>query len=57
MALTASSKAGGRPAAFYEGKLRAAEYWFSHELPRTQHLADLLRSDDNSFASMPLDAF
>ena len=35
--------------AFYQGKLCAAQYWFSTELPRTAHLATLCRSGEDSY--------
>ncbi|HEU4409911.1 MAG TPA: acyl-CoA dehydrogenase [Polyangiaceae bacterium] len=44
------------PPAFVEGKLRAARYWLSTELPRVELWAALCRGDD-SYALMPADAF
>ncbi|WP_437567012.1 acyl-CoA dehydrogenase [Sorangium sp. So ce542] len=43
---------GASPAGFYEGKLCAAQYWFSTELPRAQALAALCRSGEDSYARM-----
>jgi hypothetical protein len=37
---------------FYEGKLRAAQYWFATELPRVAHLAELCRSAEDSYRGM-----
>ncbi len=44
--------AGRAPAAFYEGKLCAAEYWMHTELPRIDHLAHLCRSGEASYGKM-----
>ncbi|WP_437284864.1 acyl-CoA dehydrogenase [Sorangium sp. So ce406] len=44
--------AGASPAGFYEGKLCAAQYWFSTELPRAEALAALCRSGEDSYARM-----
>ncbi|XXT15753.1 acyl-CoA dehydrogenase [Sorangium sp. So ce429] len=43
---------GASPAGFLEGKLRAAQYWFSTELPRVDALAALCRSGEDSYAGM-----
>lgn len=43
---------GDADAAYYEGKLRAAQYWLATELPRVRELAALCRSNDDSFAKM-----
>ena len=37
---------------FYEGKLCAAQYWLATELPRIDHLADLCRRGEDSYARM-----
>jgi len=37
-------------AAFYEGKVCAAEYWIKTELPRIDHLAHLCRTGEDSYA-------
>jgi butyryl-CoA dehydrogenase len=42
----------GSSAAFYEGKLCAAQYWFATELPRVGELAALCRSGEDSYARM-----
>jgi butyryl-CoA dehydrogenase len=44
------------PATFVEGKQRAARYWVATEVPRVEVWAKLCR-DDDSYASMPADAF
>lgn len=56
-AFAAEGLAGGgtRSKAFYEGKLAACAYWFSHELPRVHTLAALLQSNERSFADVPVD--
>jgi hypothetical protein len=43
---------GAADADFYEGKLGAAQYWFSTELPRVAHFAALCRSGEDSYARM-----
>jgi butyryl-CoA dehydrogenase len=43
---------GVTPAAFYEGKLCAAQYWIATELGRIPHLASLCRSAEGSYARM-----
>ncbi|WP_437893529.1 acyl-CoA dehydrogenase [Sorangium sp. So ce124] len=43
---------GAAPAGFYEGKLCAAQYWLSTELPRVEALAALCRSGEDSYARM-----
>ncbi|WP_438031854.1 acyl-CoA dehydrogenase [Sorangium sp. So ce204] len=43
---------GAAPADFYEGKLCAAQYWLSTELPRVEALAALCRSGEDSYARM-----
>jgi len=48
----AKEGASGASAAFYEGKVCAAQYWLATELPRVQELAALCRSNDDSFARM-----
>jgi butyryl-CoA dehydrogenase len=40
------------PSPFYEGKLCAAQYWTFTELPRAVQLADLCRTNDDSYARM-----
>ena len=37
---------------FYEGKLCAAQYWLTTELPRVDHLATLCRTGEDSYARM-----
>ena len=34
---------------FYQGKLRAAQYWFANELPRVEHLAALCMNGEASY--------
>jgi len=43
---------GTEPRAFYEGKGLAAQYWIKTELPRVDHLANLCRSGEDSYARM-----
>jgi butyryl-CoA dehydrogenase len=43
---------GGEGRDFYEGKLCAAQYWFSVEVPRVPHLAELCRSAEDSYTRM-----
>jgi butyryl-CoA dehydrogenase len=43
---------GAEDAAFYEGKLCAAQYWAATELPRVPLLAALCRSNEDSYARM-----
>jgi len=59
MAAAAQRKlaAGGGDAAFYEGKLRAARYWITHELPRTETLSEIVRVNDDAFFGMAVEAF
>jgi len=49
--------AGSEPADFYQGKLLAAQYWLSSELPRAKLFADLCRSDEDSYGRMKSDWF
>lgn len=50
-----TANASDRP--FYEGKLCAAQYWLTTELPRVDHLADLCRTGEDSYARMHPDWF
>jgi butyryl-CoA dehydrogenase len=43
---------GAADADFYEGKLRAAQYWIQTELPRARVLSTLCRSGEDSYAQM-----
>lgn len=47
--------AGRPPVEFYEGKLAAAQYWLSTELPRAKVFADLCRSGEDSYARVKSD--
>lgn len=49
--------AGPEGVDFYEGKLRAASYWFATELPRVAALSELCRSGEGSYGSMKSDWF
>src|SRR5580700_1167148 len=53
-ATVAREKLVGGPgsAAFYEGKICAAQYWIKTELPRIDHLAHLCRTGEASYARM-----
>ena len=42
----------GADAAFYEGKICAAQYWINTELPRVAQLAQLCRSGESSYGRM-----
>ena len=42
---------------FYEGKLRACQYFFKWELPKIQALSQLLISVDTTCLDMPIDCF
>jgi butyryl-CoA dehydrogenase len=42
---------------FYQGKLVAAQYWLSTELPRARLFAELCRSGEDSYARMQNDWF
>jgi butyryl-CoA dehydrogenase len=60
MAAAASAALSGRgaqPAAFYEGKLRAAQYWIATEVPRVGGLAELCVRAEESYASVPDEAW
>ena len=37
---------------FYRGKLAAAQYWIATDLPRIDHLAQLCRSNEDSYATL-----
>ena len=43
---------GREPADFYRGKLGAAQYWLTTELPRVEIFAELCRSGEDSYARM-----
>ena len=43
---------GAKDAAFYEGKLCAAQYWINTEVPRIEALAALCRTGEDSYARM-----
>jgi butyryl-CoA dehydrogenase len=51
---TATSAAGVDPG-FHAAKLCAAQYWIRTELPRIDHLADLCRSGEDSYARLDPD--
>jgi len=46
------ARGGPETPAFYDGKLRAAQYWVTHELPRVDHLADLCVRAEGSYAAV-----
>ncbi len=56
-AQAALAGAGADDALFYEGKLRAARYFFRYELPRAAHQAELLLRLDDTCLTMPVAAF
>lgn len=45
------------PAPFVDGKRRAAQYWFTYELPHVSLLADSICSDDDSFLDISPESF
>ena len=47
----------GNDAAFYEGKIRCAQYWFATEVSRIPQLAALIRSGEDSYAAMRPESF
>jgi butyryl-CoA dehydrogenase len=49
--------ADGGDDAFYAGKLAAAQYWITTELPRIAHLAALCRAAEDSYQRIAPDAF
>jgi butyryl-CoA dehydrogenase len=52
-AVAAEALAAGRnPREFYQGKLKAAQYWLRTEVPRVSALAELCRSAEDSYATM-----
>ncbi len=56
-AQAARAAAYGADADFYEGKLRAARYFYRYELPRAARLAELLLRLDDTCLTMPPSAF
>jgi hypothetical protein len=56
-AAAAKEARGAASEAFYAGKLAAAQYWFTTEVPRVAQLAELCRSGEDSFVRIPLDGF
>jgi butyryl-CoA dehydrogenase len=57
-AVAAAAMAAGRgPRDFYDGKLRAAQYWLATELPRVDALATLCESGEDSYAKMRYEQF
>jgi butyryl-CoA dehydrogenase len=48
--------ASASPSPFHLGKRTAARYFFRYELPRVEHRARLLLSDDDTVLSCPVDA-
>ena len=60
MAITAQKALASDDASkadFYRGKLRACQYFFRHELPKTQPQAELLSSLDDSCLSARIEEF
>ncbi|NUP13424.1 MAG: acyl-CoA dehydrogenase [Polyangiaceae bacterium] len=49
--------ASGRDTDFHRGKMAAAQYWITTELPRVAHLAKLCVDGEDSYARVPPDAF
>ena len=48
---------GAQSAAFYEGKLRAAQYWIATEVSRVEALAGLCVQAEGSYAAVPDEAW
>ena len=48
---------GAADAPYYEGLLRSAQYFLHTELPRVDHLAELCRTAEDSYARMQPDGF
>src|SRR5690606_41910483 len=48
---------GVQPKAFYEGKLRACEYFMRYELPKPLALAEVLEQGDRTTLEMPDECF
>ncbi|MFW6052048.1 MAG: acyl-CoA dehydrogenase [Myxococcota bacterium] len=55
----AARRAGARDgrSSFHEGILRATQYWIRTELPRIDHLAELCRTAEDSYAAMTADMY
>jgi butyryl-CoA dehydrogenase len=51
------ARGGPQSAAFYEGKLRAAQYWIATELPRVPLLAELCVQAEASYAAVSDEAW
>jgi len=51
-ALAKHGLAEGRDVDFYQGKLRAAQYWIKTELPRVASLCELCAAAEDSYAEM-----
>jgi butyryl-CoA dehydrogenase len=47
----------GSDAAFYEGKLRAAQYWFASEMSRVEQLVELCATKEESYVTMRAEWF
>ncbi len=54
---TAAKPKAGSGDGFYEGKLRAAQYWLTSELPKNTLLVRLAKDGESSFAQMQSDWF
>ncbi|MEQ8276219.1 MAG: acyl-CoA dehydrogenase [Deltaproteobacteria bacterium] len=54
---TAAKPKAGSGDGFYEGKLRAAQYWLTSELPKNTLLVRLAKDAESSFAQMQSDWF
>jgi butyryl-CoA dehydrogenase len=49
------ARGAGPREGFYTAKLAAAQYWIATELPRIDHLAQLCRSGEDSYAKLDPD--
>ena len=50
--LLLATAAQGKDTPFHQGLLRSAQYWMHTELPRVDHLAELCRTAEDSYAGM-----
>jgi alkylation response protein AidB-like acyl-CoA dehydrogenase len=57
LAMAAAAERRRSKEAFYEGELRAAQYWITTELPRVAVLAAICRENEDSYARMSPDSF
>lgn len=56
-ALVANEKSGGADAAFYDAKIKTAQFYFQRLLPRTRGLVASIKSGANNLMAMEVDQF